>query len=241
MVTPVTSTRSSTINVFTEGARDAITFGVAFIFLYLSIGILSATQSLSLSQALATTLLIFSTPLQFLLIQSHNDGWILVPIILALNARFVLLSATLAPYIRNTSTSKTMASLILITPSIFTGCVTRFKRKTDRPFTYMIGLGLPIFAVSIICTYVGFITGAQFTSPVIYAAMTLLLPLQFTALAGKHWPHYSEVSSYWLGFVGAPLLVYLFKDYSLLCTPFIIGGLIVLIENTYKKRGGVAP
>jgi predicted branched-subunit amino acid permease len=241
MVTPVTSTRSSTINVFTEGARDAITFGVAFIFLYLSIGILSATQSLSLSQALATTLLIFSTPLQFLLIQSHNDGWILAPIILALNARFVLLSATLAPYIRNTSTSTTMASLILITPSIFTGCVTRFKRKTDRPFTYMIGLGLPIFAVSIICTYVGFITGAQFTSPVIYAAMTLLLPLQFTALAGKHWPHYSEVSSYWLGFVGAPLLVYLFKDYSLLCTPFIIGGLIVLIENNYKKRGGVAP
>ena len=241
MVTQDTSTRSSVANVFIEGARDAITFGVAFIFLYLSIGILSATQSLSLSQALATTLLIFSTPLQFLLIQSYNDGWILLPIIVALNARFVLMSATLAPYIRNTSTSKTMASLILITPSIFTGCLTRFKRKADHPFIYMIGLGLPIFGVSIICTYIGFIAGAEFTSPVIYAAMTLLLPLQFTALAGKHWPHYSEVSSYWLGFVGAPLLVYLFKDYSLLCTPFIIGGLIVLIENNYKKRGGVAP
>ena len=241
MVTQDTSTRSSVANVFIEGARDAITFGVAFIFLYLSIGILSATQSLSLSQALATTLLIFSTPLQFLLIQSYNDGWILLPIIVALNARFVLLSATLAPYIRITSTTKTMASLILITPSIFTGCVTRFKHKTDHPFTYMIGLGLPIFGVSIICTYIGFIAGAEFTSPAIYAAMTLLLPLQFTALAGKHWPHYSEVSSYWLGFVGAPLLVYLFKDYSLLCTPFIIGGLIVLIENNYKKRGGVAP
>jgi predicted branched-subunit amino acid permease len=185
--------------------------------------------------------LIFSTPLQFLLIQSYNDGWILLPIIVALNARFVLLSATLAPYIRNTSTLKTMASLILITPSIFTGCVTRFKRKADHPFTYMIGLGLPIFGISIICTYIGFIAGAEFTSPVIYAAMTLLLPLQFTALAGKHWPHYSEVSSYWLGFIGAPLLVYLFKDYSLLCTPFIIGGLIVLIENNYKKREGVTP
>lgn len=104
----------------------------------------------------------------------------------------------------------------------------------------MIGLGLPIFGVSIICTYIGFMTGAKLTSPVIYAAMTLLLPLQFTALAGKHWPHYPEVSSYWLGFIGAPLLVYLFKDYSLLCTPFIIGGLIVLIENHLQKRGGVA-
>jgi hypothetical protein len=32
------------------------------------------------------------------LIQNYNDGWLLLPIILALNARFVLLSATLAPY-----------------------------------------------------------------------------------------------------------------------------------------------
>lgn len=232
--------RNSGASIFIEGARDAITFGVAFIFLYLSIGILSAAQSLSVGQALATTALIFSTPLQFLLIQSHNDGWILLPIIVALNARFVLLSATLAPYIRNTSTPTIMASLILITPSIFTGCLTRFKQRIDHPFQYMIGLGLPIFGISIICTYIGFIAGAKLTSPVIYAAMTLLLPLQFTALAGKHWPHYAEVSGYWLGFLGAPLLIYLFKDYSLLCTPFIIGGLIVLIENNYKKRGGAA-
>ncbi|WP_213940299.1 AzlC family ABC transporter permease [Pseudomonas sp. dw_612] len=231
--------QSSATNVCMEGVRDALTFGVAFIFLYLSIGILSATQSLSLGQSLATTLLIFSTPLQFLLIQSYNEGWILIPIIIALNARFVLLSATLAPYIRNTSTAKTLASLILITPSIFTGCVTRFKRRTDHPFAYLIGLGFPIFGVSIICTYIGFVAGAELASPAIFALMTILLPLQFTALAGKHWPHYAEVSSYWLGFVGAPLLVYLFKDYSLLCTPFIIGGLVVLIENTYKKQGSV--
>jgi predicted branched-subunit amino acid permease len=240
MVIASARTRSPATNVFMEGARDAITFGVAFIFLYLSIGILSATQSLSLSQALATTLLIFSTPLQFLLIQNYNDGWILLPIIVALNARFVLISATLAPYIRNTSTMPIMASLILITPSIFTGCVTRFKRRTDHAIIYLIGLGLPIFCVSIICTYIGFIAGADLASPIIYATMTLLLPLQFTALAGKHWPHYAEVSSYWAGFVGAPLLVYLFKDYSLLCTPFIIGGLVVLIENNFKKRGSVA-
>jgi predicted branched-subunit amino acid permease len=240
MATADRPTRSTGTNVLAEGARDAITFGVAFIFLYISIGVLSATQSLSLSQALATTLLIFSTPLQFLLIQSHNDGWILIPIIVALNARFVLLSATLAPYIRSTSTAKTMASLILITPSIFTGCLTRFKRRTDHPFAYLIGLGVPIFCVSVICTYIGFTAGAKLNSPIFYAAMTLLLPLQFTALAGKHWPHHAEVSSYWLGFACAPLLVYLFKDYSLLLTPFIIGGLVVLIENKYKKRGETA-
>jgi predicted branched-subunit amino acid permease len=104
----------------------------------------------------------------------------------------------------------------------------------------MVGLGLPIFGISAICTYIGFVAGAGLASPIIYATMTMLLPLQFTALAGKHWPHYAEVSSYWLGIIAAPLFVYLFKDYSLLCTPFIIGGLIVLIENKCKERAGAA-
>lgn len=223
--------------VFKEGARDAITFGVAFVFLYLSIGMVGAAQSLSLSQTLATTVLIFSTPLQFLLLQNHNEGWLLIPVILALNTRFLLLSGTLAPQLKHIATSKILSSLILITPSIFTACTTRFKQRSDFPFTYMIGVGVPIFVVSIACTYIGFITGAGLASQVTSAVMSMLLPLQFTALAGKHWPHYAEVSSYWLGFIGAPLLVLLFKDYSLLITPFVIGGAMVLIEDAWSRRG----
>ena len=46
-----------------------------------------------------------------------------------------------------------------------------------------------------------------------------------------------EVSSYWLGFIGAPLLVLLFKDYSLLITPFVIGGMLVMIENIRIRQG----
>lgn len=226
--------------VFKDGARDAITFGVAFVFLYLSIGMVGAAQSLSLSQTLATTVLIFSTPLQFLLLQNHSDGWLLIPVILALNARFVLLSATLAPHFREVATSKILPALILITPSIFTACTTRFKKRTEHRFMYMIGVGLPIFIVSIACTCIGFMAGAGLASQVISAVMTMLLPLQFTALAGKHWPHYAEVSSYWLGFIGAPLLVLLFKDYSLLITPFVIGGVIVLIENAWTEKGVLA-
>ena len=231
------SSDSTFAQTLKAGGRDAITFGIAFIFLYLSIGMVGAAQALTLSQTMATTLLIFSTPLQFLLIQNYNDGWLLLPIILALNARFVLLSATLAPYLKQTSTRKTLASLILLTPSIFTACITRFKHKTSFPFAYFVGVGAPIFALSIICTYVGFIAGADFASPTVAAAMTMLLPLQFTALAGKHWPHYMEVSSYWLGFIGAPLLVLLFKDYNLLITPFVIGGMLVMIENTRTRQG----
>lgn len=232
--------QSTFMQTLRDGGRDAISFGVAFIFLYLSIGMLGATQALSLSQVLATTLFIFSTPSQFLLIQNHSDGWLLIPIILALNARFVLLSATLVPHLKTTSTRQILASLILFTPSIFTACMTRFKQSASFPFAYLLGVGAPIFAVSIICTYIGFIAGAGYASPVIAAAITMLLPLQFTALAGKHWPHYMEVSSYWLGFISAPLLVLLFKDYSLLITPFVIGGLIVMIENCCSRKGATS-
>ncbi|WP_339504700.1 AzlC family ABC transporter permease [Pseudomonas sp. RL_105y_Pfl2_101] len=241
MTADIQPTNSLPHRVFKEGARDAVTFGIAFVFLYLSIGILGATQTLSWGQTLATTLLIFSTPLQFLLVQNPHDGWLLVPIIIILNARFVLLSAAIAPHIRDTSTAKITASLILITPSIFTAFMTRLKHRNDYPFSYMIGVGLPIFVVSIICTCIGFIAGAELASPFVYAAMAMLLPLQFTALAGKHWPHYAEVSSYWLGFIGAPLLVLMFRDYSLLLTPFVIGAGMVLVENRRKARETTTP
>jgi predicted branched-subunit amino acid permease len=236
MKVKVLTTSSMKASALKEGLRDSVTFGIAFIFLYLSIGILGATQSLSLAETMATTLLIFSTPLQFLLVQSHSDGWILIPIILAMNARFLLMSASLAPHMRKTSMPKIISALILITPSIYSACLTRFRHSTQQPFAYFIGVGLPIFSVSITCTYIGFVTGVSLTSPVLYAMMAIVLPLQFTALAGKHWPHYFDVSSYWLGFLAAPLLVYVFQHYNLLLAPFVIGGLAVVIENHVNAK-----
>jgi predicted branched-subunit amino acid permease len=225
---------------FKEGVRDSIGFGVGFIFLYLSIGILGFTQSFSFLQTLSMTLLIFSTPLQFLLIQSANNVWVLVPVILALNARFLLMSGTLVPYMKGVRILKIIPALILIVPSIFTGCIVRFRKNRQNAFLYFLGLGTPIYCISILCAMIGFVISAQLKSPILYAMMDIVLPLQFTALAAKHWPDHLYVFSYWAGFLLTPILVYVFHDYNLLFTPFVIGGATVLFENQLKKHRGAS-
>lgn len=123
-------------NYFIDGIKDSSIFGVSFIFLYLSIGANAFENSLSFFESLSTTLFVFSTPLQFLLVQSYYDGYILIPLILAMNARFLLMSATLAPYLKRTNLFWLSLSSILICPSVFSGCISKFKQMNESPFAY---------------------------------------------------------------------------------------------------------
>jgi len=221
--------------VFKEGMRDSIALGIPFVLLYLSFGMLGTEQGLSLTGSLATTVFVYSTPLQVLLMQSHSSGWILAPVILMLNARFALMAAALSPYVKETKNSRIFASAILIAPSIFTGCITRFKHDTRHAFHYFLGMGIPLYVVSILCTLVGAMAGAGPVSPAMLAIMTMILPLQITSMMARHWPHYFDVGSYWIGFILSPLLVHFFGKYNLLLTPFLAGAAMVLLENHRKK------
>lgn len=227
--------KAQQVRVFKEGMRDSIALGIPFVLLYLSFGMLGTEQGLSLSGMLATTVFVFSTPLQILLMQSHSSGWILAPVILMMNARFALMAAALSPYIKETKNSRIFASAILIAPSIFTGCITRFKHDTRHAFHYFLGIGIPLYAVSVLCTLVGAMAGAGFVSPAMLAIMTMILPLQVTSMMARHWPHYLDVGSYWLGFILTPVLVHVFEKYNLLLTPFLTGAAMVLLENHMKK------
>lgn len=71
---------------FSAGLKDSISFGLAFIFLYIPIGALGANQNLSLFDVMATSIFVFSTPLQFMLIQSYSAGLTLLPMVIALNS-----------------------------------------------------------------------------------------------------------------------------------------------------------
>lgn len=93
---------------FKSGLKDSVSFGLAFIFLYIPIGALGAGQGLGLAEVMATSIFIFSTPLQFMLVQSFSAGLALLPMVLALNSRFVLMSSALSLYLKNTPNKKIM-------------------------------------------------------------------------------------------------------------------------------------
>jgi len=227
--------KTQEIRAFKEGLRDSIAPGIPFVLLYLSLGMLGAERALPLAGTLATTAFVFSTPLQLLLVQSYSSGWILAPIIMMMNARFALMAAALSPHIKDTKTGKIIASTILIAPSVFTGCITRFKHDTRHRFHYFLGIGIPLYAVSILCTWIGAVAGIGLVSPVMLSMMTMVFPLQITALMARHWPHYFDVGSYWLGFLLAPVFMHVFEKYNLLLAPLLIGAAMVLLENHMKK------
>ncbi len=114
------------------GIKDSVPFGIGFIPLYISIGMLAAINGLNIMQVMTTTIAIFSTPLQFLLVQSVNHGYILIPIILTLNARFLLMSATLSPFFKQTSLFKIALSSVFVVPSVVTGCLLWFKNHNKE-------------------------------------------------------------------------------------------------------------
>lgn len=111
-------------------------FGVSFIFLYLAIGANGLNNDLSCFQTLSSTLFVFSTPLQFLLTQSYKEGYLLIPLILAMNARFLLMSGTLAPYFAKVKLRSLFCSSILICPSVFIGSLAHFKKNKENLYGF---------------------------------------------------------------------------------------------------------
>lgn len=221
---------------FTAGLKDAISFGLAFIFLYIPIGALGASQNLGLADVMATSIFIFSTPLQFLLIQSYSSGLALIPIILALNSRFILMSSALSFYLKQTNNKKIMLSSVLIVPSVFSACLSRFKNQKEDYFLYFLGVGMPIYLVSIFSTLIGYYIGSGITSPLFYEVIKIVLPLQFTALAAKHWPDYFDISAYWTGLVLAPFFLAILQNYTMIVAPFLIGISIALFDKFGKLK-----
>lgn len=219
-----------------DGLRNSLVFGAAFVPIYLAIGMAGQQLARSFAETLSMTLFIFSTPLQFILIESRESFWVLAPIILIMNARFLLFAASLAPYLGKTALHKLIPSIILLTPSVFSVCVARFRRPIERPFHYFLGLGLPILVISIVCTIAGFFLAQNFSSPFWSEVMRLALPLQFTMLAAKQWGEHFAVSSYGLGFMMAPLLLGIIGDLGPLLTPILIGFVVMMAEDGFNAR-----
>ncbi len=220
----------------TKGASDSIPFCVLFIIFYLSFGVLAAGSSMTLGQTVGATALIYSTPLRFILVQSAEQGLTLVPIILAMNARFSLMSGALSPWMKQTALWKLTLGAILVVPSSFSSCSVRFPKINSDHFSYFVGIGLPLYVTSIVCTWLGYRAGGGAPSPLIAPITSFLVALLFAVMAGKLWPRYFEVASFWFGLALAPLAFATLGDLTLLVGPFLVGGVVVLAQDWLQDR-----
>ena len=215
------------------GARDSIPFAVVFVFVYASYGALCASSGWGFWQTFAATALLYSTPLQLILVQNIDSGLVVIPIVLAMNARFALMSATLSPYFRNVSLLKFAPAATLMIPSVFTACFVRFQQNPQHAMAYFLGIGVPLYVTGLLSTVVGFQVGSDFGGTNVVDLTAFILALLLVILAGKLWPQAYEVSAFWLGFLTAPVFFIAFENYNIVVTPFLIGGLLVL--NKWRR------
>lgn len=223
--------------IIKKGLFDSVIYGFGFIFLYIAIGVLAHQHPMSFAQSTSMTIAIFSTPLQFLLVIPTHNPLLLIPIILAMNARFLLMSAYLTPYFREVKLFKLILACIFMTPSVFTAASMEFKKKIKQPLQYFVSVGAPIYIISILSCVVGFYLSSRLDTPFLVRIIDMILPIQFTALAAKNWPNIPAVSSYWAGFLVAPFSINILGEYSLFITPILIGIVALIAEpKTQDKK-----
>lgn len=223
--------------VFRQGLRDAVPFAPMIGLIYAGFGALCATNGISLATAASMSLLIYSTPLQVLLAQNPEGGLaLMVPIVLAMNARFALMAATLERHFRDVPLPRLALSVTLLIPTVFTNCYTRFRTDPRAPLAYFLGIGLPLYMTSLAGTVTGHVAGAAWVTPEMIAFSNFALALLLVILAAKLWPHVFEVVAFCAGFALAPALQPVFGHYNILCAALFIGGAITLWQEVRGRR-----
>jgi 4-azaleucine resistance transporter AzlC len=184
---------------FVDGIRGAgapaaggFAFGIAF-------GLLADQVGMSLGTAVAMSMLIYSGTAQFVSLQAWSDPVPLATIcgaILATNARYVLLGASVRPWFLGVSPGKTYLSLFLLSEGNWAPALReRLRGNTDA--AYLAGCGLAMYASWVTSTALGHVLGQFIPDPRKFGIDFVLLAF-FTIVAVGVWRGKRDV---------APLLI----------------------------------
>jgi len=181
----VVSESLSKRSAFMIGLREAASTFPAVVSFGLITGVTTKAVGLSSLQAIVMSFFLFSGTAQLASLQLFADGASLLIIYLTVclvNFRYVMYSAALLPYLRDSSfLSRAFFSYIMVDQSFAFG-VNRFQENPDmlHKTWYYVGISLPLFLMWGTAASVGVVLGAQVPSGL---SLEFSLPLVFLALA----------------------------------------------------------
>jgi len=162
-------------------AAGGFVFGIAF-------GLLADQVGLALSTAVLMSMLVYSGTAQFVSLQAWGDPIPLAAIcgaILATNARYVLLGASVRPWFHGISPAKTYASLFLLSEGNWAPALReRLEGRMDA--AYMLGCGLAMYVSWVSATAIGHVLGQLIPDPKAFGIDFVLLAF-FTVVAVGVW------------------------------------------------------
>nr|WP_245267781.1 AzlC family ABC transporter permease [Rhizobium sp. 2MFCol3.1] len=178
----------------------------------------------------------YSSPLQIILSQNINDGFVLVPVILALNARFALMTASLMPYLYPKGGFRPIFWVHLLVPSVLSVCLSAFRRGHPDPVRYYRVMATSLFITVAISTGLGVLVSKWIPGLDVKTLVSFALALLFVAQNARAWPNMPDFFGFWAGLVVMPIALWIDADLAMLVAPIIIGGLMALSLRNGKRQ-----
>lgn len=160
-------------------APGVVTFGLAF-------GALAAQKGLTFAETVAMSAIVFAGMSQMLALEVWREpltiGLVvaMVSVVTAVNARMVLMGASLRPWLGPLPFHQIFPSLYLLTDANWIMSV-RYHAEGGRDWGVFVGSGVMLWVLWVGATVPGFFLGALFTDPARFG-LDLVMPAFFVAM-----------------------------------------------------------
>jgi len=169
-----------------RGIVDSLPFQPGALIFGLAVGAAASQKGLTLAEAIGQSAIVYAGASQMLTLQIWTQDWTLgalfaaMGVTAAINARFLLMSATFRPWIEGLDRRLVYLSLLFLTDASF-AIGARHHAAGGRDHGPVIGANVPLYLGWVAVTAIGFLVGALVVRPERYG-LDLVLPIVFATL-----------------------------------------------------------
>ena len=175
-----------------RGARAILPLAPGAFLFGVSYGLLAAEAGLSVAETAAMSLSVYAGASQYLAIELWQEPLPIVSIVIAtlvVNARHLLMGAVLAPWLRNLPRRRVLPTLFFLVDENWGVTVARRQgppEQRERDLGFLLGGGLPLYALWITGSLLGHATAGQIADPRAYG-LDALAGAVFLVLLSLQW------------------------------------------------------
>jgi predicted branched-subunit amino acid permease len=174
-----------------HGARAALPAFPGFIMFAVAFGTAAAQKGLSLSETLGLSAFVYAGASQMVGLEIWQQVWTpstiltIMTVTAVVNARMILLGATLQPWLKDEPLARTALNLFLITEAGWL-VGTRYHSEGGRDVGVLLGCGIILWLIWLIATLTGFFAGALVPEPRRFG-LDLVMPIFFGVMLVPLW------------------------------------------------------
>jgi predicted branched-subunit amino acid permease len=174
-----------------HGARAALPAFPGFIMFAVAFGTAAAQKGLSLGETLGLSAFVYAGASQMVGLEIWQQVWTpstiltIMTVTAVVNARMILLGATLQPWLKDEPLARTALNLFLLTEAGWL-VGTRYHSEGGRDVGVLLGCGIILWLVWLIATLTGFFAGALVPEPRRFG-LDLVMPIFFGVMLVPLW------------------------------------------------------